>query len=147
MTFLLPLVLGIYALPLLAVALAAFFGLGGPEHSSVYAVGDISQFYQSNLAVIVGNLITPAVAAFSITTRTPQSAIPTSTKLLFLVLAALYVISLLAHAQLKAHDGALQQYGPAIAEAFYSLTTTDAVQVLTFIALTAGITLKGKTTP
>ncbi len=144
MNLLLALALVLYALPLAATTIAAFVAAGGSEHSFVYAAAAACQFYQKNLELVLGNILTPLVTALAVTPRDLQATIPSRTKVIIGVFVLLLAITGIAYAQLSSHDAAVREYGTKAAQAFYDLADRYAHQLATFLALAFGIAARTK---
>lgn len=146
MMFLLVIALALYALPLLAVASAAFAQLLGTESSFAYVttIAAVVQFYQEYVAVPLGNIITPGVTAASLTPQARQATVPRATKVVLVTFALLLVVVAATYAQLSAHAVAFQEYGSEISKTFNAFVRSDGAQIMTFLALAGGITVKSR---
>ncbi len=136
------LILFLYALPLVAVALVAFMGLGLSYHGFVVTVSEAVQFYKSNLALLFGNILTPLAAAFALKSPTLTTPVPRSTKVILPILAFLLILAAAVQAQLASHATALGEYGRSVHDVLIDLAKTDARELVTLLALVAGISLK-----
>lgn len=144
MALLLTLALALYSIPLLTTAIAVFIAAGGPGHGFVDGIAALCQFYQKNLAFVLGNILTPLVTALAVKPRDLQTGVPALTKGAIAAFVFLLAVAGAAYAGLVSHDTAIREYGKDVAQPFYDAIDAWARQLATFLALAFGITIKPK---
>jgi len=138
-------VLGVYTLPLFGIVLSiAVTQIFRVEALILYVVAAISSSYLGSLRDIFGSIIVPLVTAYSIPIRKDPKKLPAETLRLFVVLAALFVLSSISYGIVMASEPVVKTYGGSIFESFRDVTLTQTKEMLTYIALTIGITFKPK---
>jgi len=136
-------VLALYALPLFGILFSLFVSDGfRVESSVVYVVGTIADEFLRELRVTFGTIVVPLLTAFAVKTVGADEKVPPRTMAIFLSLAALLVLSVIAFGLVTYSREPIIQHDKKVYDAFQSLTVAYSKEFLTYIALTIGISLK-----
>ena len=137
-------VLLLYSLPLI-VTFATLLGVDVKQKSSaVYVVGTITKEFTGSLREMFGSIVVPLLTAFAIKSIDANGAVPGRTLLIFLGISGLFVISVLTSGLLALKDymDNIQQHGSDIYRTLVDAAHAYSKELLTYIALTIGISLK-----
>jgi hypothetical protein len=142
----------VYVLPIFLICLSAFtsnfFTL---ESNYVYIANAISGAYFTFFRDSFASIVIPLVTAYSIPQRDPEKGIPKATIGIFSVLLGMFVITTLLYALIKYREVYLAMYNEApregissidIPQVFINTMLSYAKEILAYIALLLGITLK-----
>lgn len=144
--------LGLYALPL-AFILGAYYVSDGFELYSrtIYVADAISGTFFSLFRDTFGSIIMPLVTAYAVSTKDPNKEIPRQTLALFFTFVGLFLVVVLVYGLVKYSETDLQKFnendenGKLIKDMpkiFFDITLTYAKEILAYIALILGISLK-----
>jgi hypothetical protein len=137
-------VLVLYALPLLGTFVTLVSADPGLETGAIYIVGTITKQFAGTLRDTFGVIVVPLLTAFAIKSIAAEGTVPGRTLLIFLGVSGLFVLSILTSGMLGMHHYRLgiKRHNPEIYDTLVNATQTYSKELLTYIALTIGISLK-----
>lgn len=143
-------ILIVYFLPILALAAAALItdGFTVQDESLSFARIMASDFYDS-LRQTIGVIFVPFLTAYAVQAVSSQAKVPISTAALFFVLLTFFVITIVMYGlidikQITLDRNTVRVNGKAesLSAFFKTATTVYAKELLAYIAIVLGITLK-----
>ena len=136
-------ILALYSLPLLGIPFSVIATNGFRDESVfVHIFGSIAVEFLQNLRDIFGSMIVPLLMAFAVRNIGANDQVPRRTMAIFATLAALFFVSVVSVGLVKTYEDGIKHHDPKVYEAFGSVTRSYSKELLTYIALTLGISLR-----
>jgi hypothetical protein len=137
-------VLLLYALPLISAFGALLATDVKQESNAVYVVGTITKEFTGSLRETFGTIVVPLLTAFAIKSIDANGTVPIRTLVIFLGISGLFVISVITSGvlALKDYRDNISAHGPEIYQTLVAATQAYSKELLTYIALAIGISLK-----
>ena len=145
MQYILYSIIFIYSIPLLAIFFSilnsSFFTL---HKSSVLIIAFIAKTHFVYLRDVFSSILVPLVTAYSLSKITSDKIIPKQTKILFTVLIIIFIISIFSHGSILYSEPEFNNriYDHVTFDNYSNITLYYSKEVLAYIALTLGISLK-----
>ena len=137
-------VLGLYSLPLLGIVLSFIMSAGFTENSVTVSIAStIAIEFLQTLRDGFGTLLVPILTALVVHPTGADGRLPARTVTIFIGLAVLFLISVAAVGVASPDSVSyLKHYGDNVPDAFTKTARSYAKELLTYMALTLGISLK-----
>jgi hypothetical protein len=141
----------VYSLPLVFILLSVFMtDFFTEQNNTVYVADAVSGTFFRLFRDTFGAIIVPLVTAYSLPERKAGQPIPNETLRLFFTLLGMFVLTVVLYALIRYHQDALALYNEVnekeitknVPELFFNTITSYGKELLAYIALVLGISLK-----